>query len=485
MIRRLIHGIGHSLTARLIGIFVITSLVYVFASRYAVELVVDRHYLREVISAHVSLHVDYLVDDLGSPPDIEKARSIVEQRPMDIRILGPGLDWASDPAFPSLDALRASMEPDQPHMFYDQVQNASTDSPAWADTLRQMYFTRYDDHSFILLEKDGYQIVFASPKIARQAAIYDLTTPLIGLISILVLAGCFFTVSWLIRPIRWIKEGAGRIGQGELDYRIPVRRRDDLGDLTVDINRMADDVQGMLDAKQQMLLAISHELRSPLTRTKVALEFLEDDKTRQSILDDVEEMERLITDLLESERLNTRHSKLQLKPVDLTALIHDLVLTDFAAEASRIRLHTPETRLISTVDETRIRLLVKNLVDNALCYAPTDDSEVEIAVERAADQISIRVSDHGCGMSPEQVERATEPFYRTDPARCRDTGGFGLGLYLCRRIAEAHGGSLVIDSEQERGTQVTLLLPVPETSAAAETATDEQESRPVTEQTVN
>ncbi len=462
MIRRFIHGIGHSLSARLLGIFLVTSLVYGFASRYAVDLVLDQHYLREVISAHIALHMNYLVQDLGSPPDVEKARSIVEEHPMDIRIVGPGIDWVSDPEFPTLAELQDNMEPGQPHMFFDQVDQAGPDAPVWMETLKKMYFTRYKEHSFIMIQKGEFRIVIASPKIARQTPMSDLTTPIIGLISILVLAGCFFTVSWLIRPIQWIKEGARRVGQGELDYRIPVKRRDDLGDLTVDINRMADDVQGMLEAKQQMLLAISHELRSPLTRTKVALEFLDDKKTRQSILDDVREMERLITDLLESERLNTRHSRLQRKSVDLRKLVSDLVSSEFAAERSQIRLNLPSGPLLCDVDDTRIRLLIKNLIDNALCYAPSEDNEITVTAERKPGEISIQVIDQGCGMSPEQVERATEPFYRADPARCRNTGGFGLGLYLCRRIAEAHGGTLDIRSEEGRGTQVTLRLPAPE-----------------------
>jgi signal transduction histidine kinase len=462
MIRRLLHAIGHSLSARLLGVFLITSLIYGFASRYAVELVVDRHYLREVISAHVALHVNYLVQDLGSPPEIEKARRITDDHPMDIRILGPGVDWASDPQFPSIAKLQETMEPGQPHMFFDQIDKAGADAPVWMETLKQMYFTRHDEHSFIMIKKGDFRIVIASPKIALEPPISDITTPMIGLISILVLAGCFFTVSWLVRPIQWIKEGARRVGQGELEYRIPVKRRDDLGDLTVDINRMADDVQGMLEAKQQMLLAISHELRSPLTRTKVALEFLDDKVTRQSILDDVEEMERLISDLLESERLNTRHSKLQRQSLDLNDLIGDLVSSEFAAERDQIRLKIPSNPLLCDVDETRIRLLIKNLIDNALCYSPSEDNEILITVERDAHEISIQVADHGCGMSAEQVERATEPFYRADPARCRDTGGFGLGLYLCRRIAEAHDGTLEIASEEGRGTQVTLRLPVSE-----------------------
>jgi len=197
-----------------------------------------------------------------------------------------------------------------------------------------------------------------------------------------------------------------------------------------------------------------------LTRTKVALEFLDDETTKQSILGDVVEMENLITDLLESERLNTRHSKLQVSSVDLVRLINELVAHEFRPDKDRIEVRVPATAVHRDIDETRIRLLLKNLIDNALCYSPADGDRVVVQLGATPETLTIAVSDHGSGMSPDQVERATEPFYRADPARCRDTGGFGLGLYLCRRIAEAHGGILRIDSEVGRGTCVTLELPI-------------------------
>jgi signal transduction histidine kinase len=288
----------------------------------------------------------------------------------------------------------------------------------------------------------------------------DVTAPiLIGLIATLVLAACYFAVRWLIRPIKWIKQGARRIGDGDLDYRIPRIRNDDLGELTQDINRMADDVQEMLEAKRQLLLAISHELRSPLTRAKVALEFLDDDRIRQGLLGDVEEMERLINDLLEGERLNTRHTKLQKSDADLVDLIRTLIDQDFDQERSRLDIVLPEQPILRSIDVTRMRLLIKNLIDNALRYSLDSDAPVLVSLREEDGRAVVTVRDHGPGMSREQAEQATEPFYRADPARCRDTGGFGLGLYLCRRIAEAHGGTLTIESEPGRGTEVIVMLP--------------------------
>jgi len=451
--RNPIRRVTASLSARLLGIFLITAFVYGISARFAVELVLDRDYLREMIGSHVALHTKYLLQDIGYPPSVERAEALVLDNAMDIRIRGPGVDWASDPNFPPDEKLHY-----EPSEFFNHL---DFDRETWREQkalLRDMGFTRFEDHSYVRIVLDDYEVVVASPKISTIPG-PNLTTPLIGIISILVLAGCFFAVSWLVRPIRWIKEGARRIGQGDLDYRIPKKRSDDLGDLTVDINRMADDVKEMLEAKQQLLLAISHELRSPLTRTKVAVEFVDDATTRQSILDDVEEMESLITDLLESERLNTRHSKLQLARVDVVRLVRDLVEQDFHAETDQLSLAMPDAPVAHELDETRIRLLIKNLIDNALCHTPPGADGVEVEVTDEGDAVVVRVIDYGAGMSAEQVDRATEPFYRADPARCRDTGGFGLGLYLCRRIAEAHGGTLSISSEMGRGTEVALRLP--------------------------
>jgi signal transduction histidine kinase len=449
----MISRITNSLSARLLGVFLITSIIYAFASRYAVNVVLDRDYLRDIAGAHIALHTNYVLEDLGYPPDIRRAEAITRDNPFDIRIDGPDVNWTSSEGFPDESEI-----PFEPNEFVQRLKASDSDSSAWLPTLQKVAFARYDRHSYVRIEQGEYNILLSSPKIATTPP-PNLTWPIIGLVSVLLLGGCYLVVRWLVKPIQWIKEGADRIGQGDLDYRIPVRRRDDLGELTTEINEMANDVQEMLEAKRQLLLAISHELRSPLTRTKVALEFLEDQQTRASILEDVEEMEQLINDLLEGERLNTRHSKLQIAEVDLAALLRDLVAGDFNDVAARIQLDLPETPLELQADHTRIRLLVKNLVSNALCYTPDDAPPIRLALASAGSDAVITVEDQGSGMSEADVARATEPFYRADPARCRDTGGFGLGLYLCRRIAEAHGGRLEIDSTAGQGTTVRVRLP--------------------------
>lgn len=447
----MIRQIAHSLSARLLGIFLITSIVYGVGSRYTIDFVWGTGYLSEVVGGHMALHVDYLLKDIGDPPRIERAEAIVSRMPMDIMLRGPGLDWASSPNFPPLEKL--PFQKSEVLLRY-----AETDKQGWTRLVRLTEFARYHRRVFIKVIDGDYEIIFAAPKLA-DVPHADLTSPAIGLLAIIVLAGCYFSVRWLVRPIDWIKEGAARIGQGDLGYRIPTTRHDDLGELAADINHMADDVGQMLEAKRQLLLAISHELRSPLTRAKVALEFLDDENIKTNLMQDIKEMERLIADLLESERLNTRHSKLQVADLDLAELVANVITTDFAEQTGQISLVLPPEPLELAGDVARLRLLVRNLVENALRYTPAGGQPVEVRVAADGAGGQLRVRDHGRGMSRHDLDRVTQPFYRADPARSRATGGLGLGLYLCRRIAEAHGGTLSLASELGVGTEVTVQLP--------------------------
>ncbi|KWT97817.1 Adenylate cyclase [Variovorax sp. WDL1] len=265
----------------------------------------------------------------------------------------------------------------------------------------------------------------------------------------------------LLRPLDDIRDGAERFGRGAFDQPIPLRRRDELGDLAQRINTMAHDIQGMLDAKRALLLALSHELRSPLTRARLNAELLpaspEGEAERAALLRDLAEMRDLISDLLESERLASPHVALQREPVDLAALVRDVVAEH--PEGGRVVLDIAEGLPAVAVDRLRIRLLVRNLLENALRYG-VDAPEPPRIVLRPAEQggIALEVRDFGPGVDPAQLEHLTEPFYRTDSARQRATGGVGLGMYLCRLVAEAHGGTLTVRNAQP-GLAVSAVLP--------------------------
>ena len=210
----------------------------------------------------------------------------------------------------------------------------------------------------------------------------------------------------------------------------------------------------MLDGKSAMLLALSHELRSPMTRMRVNLELLDDGEIRGQLIADIHEMEALVATILESEKLGSGHAPLNLDRYRLDDLVVDVV----TGHGCRERIETALEGVELEIDAMRFRLLLKNLLDNACQYSSAADGP--IAVELAAvEGARLAVRDHGVGIDGGEIPRLTEAFYRPDSARGRDTGGYGLGLYLCRLIAEAHGGSLAIDSAPGEGTTVIVRLP--------------------------
>jgi len=454
MLRRMVKRLAHSLTARLLMIFFVASMAYWQASVYAFSLFQDTDYLRRIAGAHTALHTEYILNDIGWPPNVERAQAIVDRIPVDIHIIGPDLEWSSTSDFYPLEDI-----PFGPLSFLELSEASRLGIEDWEADLDKLSFARYEGHTLLKIVDRGYDIVFASPRISEVPDQQD-GTFIISIIGIAVLLICYFAVRWVFQPIHWMQDGTARIGRGELDYRIPARRHDELGDLSRDINNMADDVQDMLEAKRQLMLAISHELRSPLTRSKVALELIDDDKARQNILEDINEMERLITDLLESEALNTRHAVLRRESVDPGYLVESVIREEFANRSDRVRFIASEGLPQADIDVTRIRLLLRNLIDNALRYNPENSEPVEVSVDVKGNELLIAVQDHGPGIPPEHLEFVTEPFYRADPARSRATGGVGLGLYLCKRVAEVHGGSLTITSSPASGTRVSVVMPL-------------------------
>jgi signal transduction histidine kinase len=454
MLQNALKKIGHSLTARLLLIFAMALFAWWFASVYVVGLFQDTDYLRRIVGAHTALHTDYILKDLGSPPNINKAQAIVDRIPVDIRIEGPDISWSSSPDFYSPEEINFG-----PLGWLELGEANEAGLEDWAKDLDKVTFARYRNHSLIRINDEGYEIIFASPRISEVVNQPNIRL-IVFLTGLAVLLLCLVAVRWVFLPIRWMQQGAMRIGQGDLDYRIPTPRHDELGDLSRDINEMADDVQGMLEAKRQLMLSISHELRSPLTRSKVALEMLDDEQTKSLLLEDIDEMERLITDILESEALNTRHAILRRESVNISELLKAVMEVDFGHREANVKVELQETLPLMQLDATRMRLLLRNLIDNALRYNSANKEPVEVSVRQDGETLELVVQDHGPGIPAEHLEHITEPFYRADPARSRSTGGFGLGLYLCRLIVEAHDGKMEISSEPGEGVRVIVRMPV-------------------------
>jgi len=264
-------------------------------------------------------------------------------------------------------------------------------------------------------------------------------------------------VNWLIEPLKQIKQGAQRIENGELSYRINCTRDDEIGQITNAVNSMATELEKMLEAKRQLLLAISHELRTPLTRAKVGIEFIDNRKIKQSLHEDLTELDNLINELLEAERLNEKHNALHISALDINALIK--TIKDETPDPKQlIKTHLSDSPIILNGDSLRLTLLIKNLIGNGIKYG--NEKPLNISCTEKKSTLDITFEDQGDGIDEQHLAHITEPFYRADNARQRQTGGYGLGLYLCKLIAEAHDGKISITSARNKGTRITVSLPL-------------------------
>ncbi len=277
------------------------------------------------------------------------------------------------------------------------------------------------------------------------------------LFMMFILTIIYFIIRALLKPLLQLDEAAKQYSNGNLDYRIHTKRKDELGDLVRSFNLMAIRIKAMLKARDQLLLDASHELRSPLTRLRVALEFLEDSSAKQNIRDDINEMETMISELLEKERLDSPYGGLHKARVNVSALVRK-VCESFATQKTGIKWHLSDPEIIVDADEERLRLAIRNILQNAFKYSSENIKAVEVFLRLQANTVVIEVQDFGKGIPKKEIPFIFEPFYRVDKSRSKKTGGYGLGMSLVKKIIDAHGGQIEVHSEMNKGTRITIKL---------------------------
>lgn len=371
-------------------------------------------------------YIDRLVAEIGTPPDLARAQALAQRLPLRIRIDGPLLQWDSQP---------------QPERRFGRVAHDDDDGDRPWQPVRTL--------------GDGHRIAFSLAELEAQPRTRHAGWATLAALLLLT-ALAYGYVRHLLRPLGEIRAGALRYGGGDFGQPIVVRRRDELGVLADQINTMAAGLRDRLDAKRALLLAISHELRSPLTRARVNAELVAEGPERDALLRDLGQMRDLIAELLDGERLAAGHAALQREATDLNALARTLVSAQFAG--ARLDLQLDPGLPVASVDSARLRLLLRNLLDNALRHNPEGAPPVQLRSEFGAGEWRLIVRDHGPGVPEDELVRLGAAFHRSDPARRRETGGVGLGLYLCRLVAQAHGGRLDFRNATP-GLEATFSLP--------------------------
>lgn len=271
------------------------------------------------------------------------------------------------------------------------------------------------------------------------------------------------------RPVRTFRDVAHALAEGDLSARIGRRlgnRHGPLGRLGHDLDAMADHLQRLIESRQRLLRDVSHELRSPLARIRVALALAErgdggSSQELRQIERETVRLDRLIGHILELARLETVGSEPMMERFDLSELVAG-VAADAAVEAeARGRMVTWESpgTVEVTADPSLIRSAVDNVMRNAVRYT-ADGTGVRVAIDASRDdRVVIAVRDRGPGVPEADLDKIFDPFYRVEASRRRDSGGDGIGLAITARSVERHGGVVRARNAPDGGLIVEISLP--------------------------
>ena len=284
----------------------------------------------------------------------------------------------------------------------------------------------------------------------------------IGLVIITLV--CYGLARYLSAPVQRLSSATRQLAGGDLDVRIGrVKRKDEIADLAMDFDHMADKLQALLNAQKQLLQDISHELRSPLARLQVALALAQRKDNVEAgdydrIAKDLNRLEELIGEVLTLSRLDTITYDRETVVLDqlITGIVDDCQL-EAEAKSCTLQCHCRGELRIEGSPEL-LRRAVENIVRNAIKFTHPD-TLVTVDASTAAGEVIISVQDEGPGIPDESTDTMFDAFVRIDAARPHKPGGYGLGLAIAKKAIELHGGTIVASNNPDKGLTVTIRLP--------------------------
>jgi len=266
-----------------------------------------------------------------------------------------------------------------------------------------------------------------------------------------VVALSLVAVRWVTGPLSSLATAAERLGEDIHRPPLPETGPLEAQRAARAFNTMQRRLQRFIADRTRILTAMSHDLKTPITRLRLRTELLDDDALRAKFAKDLADMESMVTQTLDFMRDASAAEPVQ--RVDFMALLESLQ-SDYQDTGSAVAI---EGRIAQPYNgrPLALRRCLTNLLDNAIRYG----KRATLKVEQEADRITIRVLDEGPGMPEAEFERAFEPFYRGESSRSRETGGTGLGLGIARNIARSHGGDLELRNRPQGGLEAVLTLP--------------------------
>ncbi len=389
----------------------------------AQKIVADRHEaLYEMMAKLVS-----------GPIDIESLKTEAKKNRVAIQITRGSEIWRTGSALPGPSELMQEATP-----------------------LGKLFFSKVGSQYFIFTTSNNTTIAVTST--IANLIVYPnwlVFWPWLGVLCTLVVS--YKILNAQLSPIKSAINSATQISQGNLNYRIQYHPANDLGKLTTGLNSMADNLEDLFASKNELLLSVSHELRSPMARMKVLLSLLDKGETVSKLNREINKMDVIVEQLLESERLRDSHKLLNLEAYFFPNVLRDIIKSFDNAENLSLEGSVPE--IVIDIDLGRFKFLVRNLIENALKHSE-NSSPVLVSCRSENDKLAIAVRDFGPGISENFLSKIFEPFSQAADVTNRSHNGVGLGLFLCKRIALAHHGDITVESQPGKGSEFTFWLPV-------------------------
>ncbi|MDP5274881.1 sensor histidine kinase [Chengkuizengella axinellae] len=290
------------------------------------------------------------------------------------------------------------------------------------------------------------------------------------LFTVLVVGSILFSISatYLVIPIRRLTKATKELAKGNYDVHIKHRRKDEIGDLTDSFNHMTQQLHKLETMRQEFVGNVSHEIQSPLTSIRGFTRAIKDNlvkeedrhKYLQIIEDESKRLSKLSEDLLKLASLDSEQHPFHPKMYSLDEQIRQVVVKSeplWSQKNLKIDLSLPKVMIHA--DEFQLEQVWINLFTNSIRYTP-ENKKITISVYKYESVIKIIFKDTGIGIKSEDLDHIFERFYKADKARTRSFGGNGLGLSIAHKIVSIHHGQIKVDSEFEKGTSFTVILPI-------------------------
>jgi len=274
---------------------------------------------------------------------------------------------------------------------------------------------------------------------------------LIAIVVIVVIVLSAVGIERLTAPLRVLAQAAERLGRDVNAPPLPEQGSSDVRQALRAFNKMQTRIQRFVEDRTRMIAAISHDLRTPITRLRLRAEFVDDSEQQAKMLADLDDMETMIRSTLNFAREEANPEPR--REIDLVALLRDIC--EDAADVSLTVEPSGAGPLPYSGQPVALRRGFGNLLDNAVKYG----RRARVCLSIGADSVTVTVDDDGAGLPEEELERVFKPFYRVERSRSRDTGGTGLGLPVARTVFRSHGGDVILSNRSEGGLRATVTLP--------------------------